>query len=106
MTTPRFAECSDGGSAAGAEIEVDLDGARVASGGSIYNLEDGDTETITRPIIWLQASTSVAGSLYEPGVSTNHSLTARATQRCGTNNGHSGSHFTVDSVSIDVIGVR
>jgi Collagen triple helix repeat (20 copies) len=51
---------------------------------------------------------TVEGSswLFEPGNATSHTLTAELTDQCGVGGGNSGGHFKIDSISIDVLGVR
>jgi hypothetical protein len=44
--------------------------------------------------------------LFEPGKETSQTLTAEATDECGAGGGNSGGHFKIDSISIDVLGVR
>ena len=39
--------------------------------------------------------------LYEPGKATSHTLTAQVTDNC-----RGAAHFTVDSISVDVIGIK
>ncbi len=48
----------------------------------------------------------IYAALYEPGANTAHTLRVEAVENCGTAGGNSGGRFTIDSVSIDVIGVR
>ena len=44
--------------------------------------------------------------LLEPGSATKHTLSVTAWDTCGREGGASGAHFTVNSVSLDVIGFR
>jgi hypothetical protein len=50
----------------------------------------------TPPLLWL----------YEPGPATSHTITAQVSDDCGVRGGHAESHFTIDSVSIDVVGLK
>jgi hypothetical protein len=43
--------------------------------------------------------------LYEPSSDTPHTITARVADDCGAEGGKSGEHPTIDSISIDVLGV-
>ncbi|HEY4916567.1 MAG TPA: hypothetical protein VIH92_06640 [Solirubrobacteraceae bacterium] len=101
LTPPSVAECTFKGFSTGAvELKVSLDG-RVMAERYESNEEPG---TVTIPlVVSLEGS---EGWLFEPGHPETHTLTARAVDDCGREGGHSGGHFTIDAVSIDVIGVR
>jgi hypothetical protein len=43
---------------------------------------------------------------FEPGKATVHTLTATAIDGCGALGGKGGGHFKINSVAIDVIGIR
>jgi hypothetical protein len=100
MTVPTNTECTHGkGEAASGYAGIYLGGQLIAGAGAETTEREPRTETIQpsftislRPPDWL----------YEPGTTTKHTLEARATDSCegGTR------HFTVDSVSFDVVGVR
>jgi hypothetical protein len=55
-----------------------------------------------------ETTETIEGSiwLFEPGNVTSHTLTAEVTDECGAGGGNSGGHFKIDSISIDVLGVR
>jgi hypothetical protein len=46
------------------------------------------------------------GFLLEPGATTNHTLKVEARDLCGIESSKTAGHFTIDSLSIDVIGVK
>lgn len=67
--------------------------------------QPGMPETV--PIDWITGLGGAAsGWLYEPATATSQTLTVLAKDECGYEGGTSSAHFTVDSVSIDVIGVH
>jgi hypothetical protein len=45
-------------------------------------------------------------ALFESGIDTPHAMTAEIADDCGAKGGHTGGHFTIDSVTIDVVGAR
>ena len=45
-------------------------------------------------------------SLFEPGTATSHTLTAQVADDCGANGGAGGGHFTIQSISVDVLAAR
>jgi hypothetical protein len=97
ITTPPLAECSTPPAAPGpgvVKVQILLDGE--LSGEA--NGSNNTSPTLTFPIgpRWL----------FEPGIDTNHTLTAQIADDCGENGGNTGAHFTVKSIAIDVIGVK
>jgi hypothetical protein len=96
-TQPPFAKCSRGEfGGATARLDIRVDGKTVTSvGDGVGNLSSG--ETVERPF---------STKLFEPGKDTTHTLTLSLSDTCGLEGGKSGAHFKVDSVSIDVVGLR
>jgi hypothetical protein len=56
--------------------------------------------------IRLEPESGGGPELFEPGQATNHTLSVTASDNCGTGGGTSSGHLTINSVAIDVIGVR
>ena len=47
-----------------------------------------------------------AGYLWEPGANATHTLTAEVADGCGYGGGSASEHFTVNSITVDVLGTR
>jgi hypothetical protein len=104
ITVPRATECTAFNSESGdGFIELRLDGSKVGSAG-------GHTNGITTPTVTTTAigwvGPAVAGSIFEPGSATSHTLTAKIGDDCGFMGGNSGGHFTINSISVDVLGAK
>jgi hypothetical protein len=110
LTRPTEASCGSNGSG---EVQVLIDGRYVGDGRLLQ--QEGNEPTEIVPVTWrtgAEADLGVAGGdvrlgvsnirwLYEPGKATTHTLTAVATDHC-----NNGGHFTINSVSIDVVGLK
>jgi hypothetical protein len=116
VTTPPRAECSTPPLEPGpgvALIEIRLDGTVV---GSVEASNNSAPETEVLLISWRQGGAPPAffeGQfplqslwLFEPGTDTGHTLTAQVADDCGAGGGNTGAHFTINSVSIDVMGAH
>jgi hypothetical protein len=105
LTTPSVTECTVGlgGSEAQMRWSVLLDGTVIMSalGAEDFN----GPKTLTIPISGGN-SNNASEWVYEPGKSTSHTLTVEAKDECGVNGGKASGHYTINSVSIDVIGIR
>jgi hypothetical protein len=94
----------------GADVQLLLDGSPVAD----TSIPGGSAEaTQTVPISWSrhpEFSFPSEGpstlSLFEPPAPTGHTLSARVADDCGADGGQGGGHFTIQSISVDVLGVR
>src|SRR5262249_9905690 len=92
-TTPSSSACEGGAVFGSGLVRIREDGVEVAS--VFVPASPGKEETVTR--------TSEQPSFqFEPGKGTLHTLTAKASDSCEKG----GGHFTINSVAIDVIGVR
>jgi hypothetical protein len=106
-TIPATTECNIGPSGSGAAVryKVLLDGNELTDEVGAENGIGPRTETV--PIFWSKRRNNPqAALLYEPGQPTSHTLTVKGRDQCGLNGGPATKHFTINSVSIDVIGVR
>jgi len=90
-----------------------LDGSEV--GWRTTNVPSSAERTETLEIYWLSGHTFFPApegelpplaSVFEPGTETSHTLTAQVADDCGEFGGTGGGHVTIDSVSVDVIGIR
>ena len=112
MTRPTEAGCSRGE----ASVRAFVDGRYLGVGGLEIGLNRGTEPTETIPMAWrlgsgidgsfsyeggVRVGDGPSGWLYEPGSPTTHTLTVLANDSC-----EGGVHFTINSVSIDVIGVQ
>ena len=93
ITTPSTTECPHAGGPARLHWTIRLDGQIV---GGIEGVA-GETRTdVTRPV-------NSSNYLFEPGKQTQHTITAgNVRDDCEGGTGH----FTIDSVSVDVVGIR
>jgi len=92
-----------GGSAGTAHIAVLLDGSPVATVVA-HKVEPSKGSRVVYPIEW---STPAGGAwLYEPGEAAWHTLSVEAQDNCGPGEGFATARFTINSVSIDVIGIK
>lgn len=99
------ASCSAGlpGIAGTAHIAIVLDGVRV--GGVVaHRPEPAGGSRVIYPIEW--SAPAAGGWLFEPGKADSHTLSVEAQDNCGTGTGLAGARFTINSVSIDAVGVR
>jgi hypothetical protein len=111
LTTAPEATCEHTVSGSvGADVQVLLDGSPVAD----TSVASGPAEaTETVPISWshhaefsFPAESRSALAAFEPLALTSHTLTAQVGDDCGANGGHGGGHFTIQSISVDVLGTR
>jgi hypothetical protein len=107
VTSPAHSACSKGSGGSGyahARLEVWLDGIEVAAQSFIAS----DTETTAADPLELSAANPIEknGWLAEPTTTTSHTFTIRARDDCGTEGGSAESHFKINSVAIDVIGLK
>ena len=100
ISEPPLSQCSNNGGASDAFVELQLDGTRIGGGGIRNNGVNSETTT-TRTIDW-----EGKGWLFEPSGNTSHTLTAKISDDCGFEGGNTGGHFTINSIEIDVLGVR
>jgi hypothetical protein len=106
VTTPTNADCGfpEARGVPVATFNVFLDGRMVAS--ERVFAEESMQTTQTIPIRWPGNAASLTEWVYEQGKATSHTLTVQlAADNCGRE-GTPAADFTMDSVSIDVIGVR
>jgi len=128
MTVPPEASCSarspDGVTLPGeARAYILVDGIPVGSGRVVNKISIEEPVTRVVPLEWgqvlhhagegevpylpgLLVGSANPGWLLEPRNPTGHEITIQEADDCGANGGNSGSHFTINSVSIDVIGVK
>jgi hypothetical protein len=93
-----------GGTAGTARISVLLDGASIGAVAA-HKVEPSHGSRVVYSIEW----TGVPGEakwLFEPGSAVSHTLSVEAQDNCGIGGGFATARFTVNSVSIDVVGVR
>ncbi len=109
IRTPAAGTCQASAGSDGADVQVLLDGNPVADT-FLASPSAETTETIA--VNWShQAEFSVATEsrpslwLFEPLTATPHTLAVQAADDC-TANGGSGGHFTIESVSVDVLGAH
>ena len=88
VTEPTSAACIDGTAAA---VRVSIDGNEVAG----VSLGAGEGGTHTLPL-----NTGPDSQMFEPAKATTRTLTATIESNCHV------AHFTLDSLSVDVIGLR
>jgi hypothetical protein len=110
ITSPARANCGRGssGTVGGlAGVAVYIDG-KLAGWTRGAPLEAKSTSfTTVSKIFWdFPDFPSMEEWLLEPGSATKHTLSVTAWDTCGREGGASGAHFTVNSVSLDVIGFR
>ncbi len=107
MTSTTEAQCyrgpenAFGGGTGGAMIYLDGNWAGFALG----PIAEASPQTVTEPITWVIPRQALE-LLYEPGKSTKHTLTATAWDSCGREGGKATAHFTIDAISVDVMGFR
>jgi len=99
VSAPREAECTEQSYPAGAWLEIILDGESI---GALYIDGSGVTP---QPLTEVLTSLSLP-TLFEPGKAVTHNLILKAYDACGSLGGHGGGHFTINSVAIDVEGIR
>ncbi len=110
VRTAPEAVCRASSASAGADVQLLLDGSAVAD----TSVVSGSAETtMSVPISWSRHSEFTfpsdgrsSLSLFEPPAQTTHTLSARVADDCGAGGGHGGGHFTIESVSVDVLGAR
>jgi len=88
---PSIAECPTNETVGEARATIYLDGHLVLQPGAISHSEQ-TTQTVQTPSLSL---------LWEPGTTTTHTLVVKAHDNCT-----GAHHFTVNAVSIDVMGAR
>jgi hypothetical protein len=85
---------------------VSLDGTRIGEAG-IANLSgEGEVKTLVISFFSRAVSTEFLYLVFEPGHATPHTLSVSGEDQCGSAGGSSSAHFKIESVAIDVIGVR
>ncbi len=93
----------------GADVQILLDGSPVAD----TSIAAGSAEaTETVPISWsshpefsFPSESRSMLSLFEPPAPSAHTLSARVADDCGADGGEGEGHFTIQSISVDVLGV-
>jgi hypothetical protein len=110
LTTAPEGACHATSGSQGADVQVLLDGSPVADT-SVASGSAGATQTV--PISWSRHSefsfpseSRSTLSLFEPPAPSSHTLSARVADDCGADGGQGGGHFTIQSISVDVLGVR
>jgi hypothetical protein len=88
-----------------ATIVVRLDGSVIGTA-RFDNSGLSDAAQLRTRRIRLEPEPAGGPVLLEPGQATSHTLSASASDNCGTGGGMSSAHFTIHSVAIDVIGVK
>ena len=101
-SAPPEGQCSGGGG----YVEVELDGSPSSIGSAYLGSRERYGATTTYQFVWSPpyppgGVESNATWLLDSETATSHVLTARASDYCGD-----GSHFTIDSIEIDVLGFR
>ena len=99
LNRPSEQKCSPSGRGPVADVYIFLDGQNVGKASSGEKLGPQ-----TWAIVW-QFGVNPPW-LPEPGKTTSHTLTARAEDNCPNESETPPFHYTVNSVSIDVMGVR
>jgi hypothetical protein len=109
VTTPPRAECGESSTTPGhGSIDYRID----VEGGVGFSSTFGPGEASSAlPIKWIGAPATEHGAsqselLFEPAKTVTHTLHAFAQDTCGENGGGSGGHFTIDSISIDVLAFK
>jgi hypothetical protein len=111
MTSPAYNACvPPEHQLATGTVEIELDGRPIGSSGDDFGASEPKTTTLTIGFEPANEGQEAGGLgqqwLYEPGKETDRTLTARAWDDCGEGGGHATGHFTADSISVDVIGVK
>jgi hypothetical protein len=104
VTTPNELTCLHKFASGSVTVNIFFDGSRVAT--ASFSTHGTEERTETRHLPEFTNPEGPFKWLYEPGKATSHTLTAMAKDNCGTEGGAGGGHFTINSVSIDVIGIR
>lgn len=97
LYAPSSEQCSDGpgtGFPGTLVVKILVDGKTFGSEVASANSE---IQTIEQPL---------NGNLFEPGKSTPHTMSLQVSDSCGLNGGRAKEHFRVESVAIDVVGVK
>jgi hypothetical protein len=110
VTTAPEATCHNGAGSGGADVQVLIDGKAVADT-SIASIGAETAETV--PINWgrhgeftFPAESWSSLSLFEPGTPASRTVTAQVADDCGANGGVGGGHFTIQAISMDVLGAQ
>jgi hypothetical protein len=104
---PTACNVGTGAGIATLHLKVLLDGVFVGEAHATNPLGHATGEPETVPIVWASYFGGLPSTwLFEPGAPTNHVLTAQAEDDCGVNGGQATDHFTINSVSIDVVGLK
>lgn len=110
VKTAPSASCQAPPGSGAADVQLLLDGSPVADS-LIASTPTEGTQTI--PVTWSHhpeftpsSESRSSLSLFESPASSGHTLTAQVADNCGANGGVGGSHFTIESVSVDVLGVH
>jgi hypothetical protein len=99
-----------------ATVRIKLDGQPI---GTAFAATNGAAHTETTDVQWGTVASYTGGpiippvangtsitSIFEPGSDTSRGLTADVGDTCGVSGGAATAHFTVESVLVDVVGVR
>ncbi len=110
ITAPARAHCGRGasGTVGGlGGVTVSIDGKLAGwTRGAPTEAKSAPFTTVSK-IFWDYSDfPSMEEWLFEPGSVTKHTLSVTAWDTCGREGGASGAHFTINSVSLDVVGFR
>jgi hypothetical protein len=99
---PPTSECTEAGGAVPAkgDVEVFLDGKVVARAAPS---SAATAKTVSAELDFFETGGTF---LFEPTVNTAHTFTAKIGDGCGINGGAGGGHFTIESIKVDVLGVK
>lgn len=92
VTTPTFEECSSTEETGQQDLGVYVDGKEVGGLQLTQSQEATSATTATRKLVF-------EGALLGPGKTTSRTLSVKATDLCAA------THFKIDAVSVDVIGI-
>jgi hypothetical protein len=99
VAVPSEANCSMGGGnhvVIGSELFIRI----LMNGNLVGQVGASTTSTATTKTLPIDVWS------YEPGKNTNQTLEAKASDTCGREGGNTGGHFKIESIGIDVLGVR
>jgi hypothetical protein len=102
FTAPSQAVCSESSSPSPVEVKIFINGT---DAGTFYDYGEPGKPT-TAPIEFYNGNSEPSWTLFEPGVPTTDSITAKVGDRCGWKGGKTGGHFTIDAVELDVLGAH
>lgn len=119
-STPPFSECSEGSlnpQAGEAAVYVLLDGniiglatiageAAQAEAHASVEWGRGFASPPSKKYALFGLASHGPNALFEPEVATSHTVTAEVADNCGVKGGNAGGHFTINSLSLDVIAMK